>query len=88
MLPQGLYYPKHWLLMYKANDQKEYACVILSVHHDDGDAYYTIDVIEGPYEGERQTVRDRLFSWVDTEPVSKIYKYFEDFRYNTNKPTF
>lgn len=85
MLPLGLTYPKHWLLMYKANDNRAYACVIRSVHHDDGDAYYTIDVLEGPLEGERQTVRERLFSWVDTKCISQIQKYFEDFHCSTNK---
>lgn len=88
MLPQGLVYPKHWSLMYKASDNKEYACVIRSVHHDDGDAYYTIDVLEGPYEGERQTVRERLFSWVDSQPISQIHKHFEDFHCSINKPQF
>jgi hypothetical protein len=88
MLPLNLYYPIHWPLMYKARNNKEYACIICSVHHDAGEAYYTIDVIEGPYKGERQTVRERLYSWVDMKPISKIHKYFEDFRYNTGKPNF
>ena len=78
MLPQGLSYPANWPLMYIGRDRKKYMCFIKKVHHDDiEDVYYTIDVIEGPFTGERQTVNHRLYSYVDSFSVDEIRTIFK-----------
>ncbi len=46
------------------------------------DTYYTIDVLEGPYEGERQTINERLSSYVDVlnnNEIKRIFKRFDKF---------
>jgi hypothetical protein len=79
MLPQGLTYPQLWSAMYIARDKQKYACIVSIVHTDDTEPYYTIEVLEGPFKGERQTVRERLSSWVDTLRPKKIRQIFADF---------
>lgn len=89
MLPQGLTYPTHWSAMYIARDKNKYACHIIKVHTDDIVPYYTIEVLEGPFEGERQTVPERLSSWVDKMKPKKIQRIFAKFRQDTQaSPTF
>jgi hypothetical protein len=83
MLPPGLSYPPLWAVTYKPKDNKsEYPCVILQVHRDDIEPYYTIDILEGPMAGERQTVRERLHSWIDTKKPVKIQEIFKEFTSN------
>ncbi len=79
MLPSGITYPVHWPVSYIARDGKQYACTIIKVHFDDVDPYYTVDVLEGPASGERQTVSDRLSSWIDTYDPDFIRKTFYEF---------
>lgn len=79
MLPKGLTYPENWLATYIAKDNHKYACCISKVHMDDIEPYYTIDVLEGPFQGERQTVPERLTSYVDKLNRRKITKIFEEY---------
>jgi hypothetical protein len=76
MLPTGLTYPLNWPLMYIGKDLKMYECIIVQVHFDDVDEYYTIDVLEGPFVGERQTVNQRLYSYVDVLNKDEIKRTF------------
>lgn len=76
MLPTGLTYPLKWPLMYIGKDLKMYECTIEQVHLDDDDAYYTIDVLEGPFIGERQTVSQRLYSYVDVLSKDEVKRLF------------
>lgn len=88
MLPNGLTYPIMWPATYIAKDRNKYACVVLAVHHDVV-PYYTVDVLEGAYTGERQTVNERLASWVDKLGFFEIQREFEKYsksmapKYNT-----
>jgi hypothetical protein len=79
MLPQGLTYPQLWSALYIARDQQKYACTVSKVHTDDIEPYYTIEVLEGPFIGERQTVPERLTSWVDKLRPKKIKQAFSNF---------
>lgn len=76
MLPLGLYYPQHWPALYIGKDKQTYPCSVCKVHLDDIEPYYTIEVFEGPFKGERQTVPERLSSWVDTLPYEEIQQTF------------
>lgn len=76
MLPIGLTYPLRWPLMYIGKDLKMYECIIEQVHLDDVEVYYTIDVLEGPFIGERQTVSQRLYSYVDVLSKDEIHNMF------------
>lgn len=79
MLPARLTYPLLWPVTYKGKDGREYASTVMQVHFDDIEPYYTINVLEGPYACERQTVKERLKSWVDDLDASQIKKEFERF---------
>jgi hypothetical protein len=79
MLPDGVTYPILWPLLYRAKDGRKYACNVVGVHTDGIDPYYTIDVLEGPVTGERQTVTDRLSSWIDVYSIEKIRDSFNKF---------
>ena len=83
MLPKGFSYPYNWPLTYIAGDNKEYTAVVKQIYFDDLEPYYTIDVIEGPYEGERQTVNERLHSYVDVLDKETITKTFLKFAQQT-----
>lgn len=83
ILPKGLTYPENWPAMYLAKDKQRYACHICNVHTDDIEPYYTIQVLEGPFVGERQTVPERLSSWVDTLNPKKIQRTFLKFIQDT-----
>lgn len=78
MLLKGLTYPPFWPLTYIGNDMKHYVCIIMQVHHDT-EPYYTVDVLEGPYCGERQTINERLTSWVDSLSIYEARKVFDDY---------
>lgn len=80
MLPKGLTYPETWPAMYTAKDKKQYACCIAKTHLDDIDPYYTVYVLEGPFAGERQTVAERLSSWVDELRREEIKQVFLDYQ--------
>ena len=80
MLPKGLIYPQTWLATYTAKDKQKYACCITKAHMDDIEPYYTIDVLEGPFQGERQTVPERLTSYVDKLSRRKIIKIFKEYK--------
>jgi hypothetical protein len=76
MLPIGLTYPINWPVSYIGKDLKMYRSTIKQVHYDDVDAYYNIDVLEGPFIGERQTVSQRLYSYVDVLSKDEIKRTF------------
>lgn len=82
MLPSGLTYPINWPLSYIARNSKKYRCIIKASHLDIEDVYYTIDVLEGPFEGERQTIAQRLTSYVDLldrQEIQSIFKRYNQF---------
>lgn len=83
ILPKGLTYPENWPATYLAKDKQRYACIVCNVHTDDIEPYYTIQVLEGPFVGERQTVPGRLSSWVDTLNPKKIQRTFVKFIQDT-----
>jgi hypothetical protein len=76
MLPTGITYPLKWALMYIGKDLKMYECIIEQIHFDDIEVYYTIDVLTGPFIGERQTVNQRLYSFVDVLNEDEIKRIF------------
>lgn len=86
MLPKGLVYPATWPAMYIAKDKKQYACYVAKAHLDDIEPYYTVCVLEGPYAGERQTVGERLTSWVDTHSRENIKKILSDYERDVMQP--
>jgi hypothetical protein len=76
MLPIGLSYPLNWPILYIGKDMKMYKSVIRVAHLDNVDVYYTIEVFEGPFAGERQTVNQRLYSYVDVLSKDEIQNIF------------
>lgn len=79
MLTKGFTYPVLWPVTYHGRDHKKYASAIDKVHFDDSEPYYTIQVLEGPYNGERQTVAERLSSWIDKRPLVEIKEHFDKY---------
>lgn len=79
MLSSDLTYPTLWPVTYTSQNGKMYASTVMKVHFDDVEPYYTIEVLEGPSQGERQTVQERLSSWIDKCSVMEAKKVFSEF---------
>jgi hypothetical protein len=78
-LPLPLAYPPGFPVTYQpAGGGAEAAC-IEAAHCDGTEPFYTVRLIERDTLVERQTVRERLSSWVDALPVPAILRHFAEF---------
>lgn len=83
-LPVGLVYPKGWPLLYIDSNGKKRRALVLDAHVLDGTPYYTICVLKKP-DQEKQTVSERLESYIDTYEFDEIRKTFDKWVYERGK---
>lgn len=84
-LPSNLNYPIGWPVIYTDSKGKTRKTIILGVHNEDGQPYYTIKMRSKKLP-EKQTIGERLSSPVDELSVDEITKTFAEFVPKSPKP--
>lgn len=83
-LLQGLTYPKNWPLLYIDSKGKKRRALVLDIHILDGTPYYTIRILKKP-DQEKQTINERLVSYIDSYDHDEIRKTFDKWTYERDK---
>lgn len=74
-LPNGLVYPKKWPVIYVDSNGKKRRAIIRDIHIQDQHPYYTISLVR-ELDIEKQTINERLESYIDDYKYDDIQKIF------------